>query len=305
VRERNEYTATFRIVRDDGEVRTLLSRGKAFKNGDGEPVRLVGIVMDITRERQAQEALAKAEKFAVAGRMAASVAHEINNPLAAASGLVYLCRTDERVPGDVQQRLDAVEQELQRAAQITRSTLGFYRESPHPTEIDLGALVESVLELQEGSIRKLGIEVQKELRSSEPIRTFAGELRQIFTNLISNAVDAMGANGKLSIRVHPARDWRTGRSGYSVVVVDNGPGIPNETRKKLFQAFHTTKGEKGTGLGLWITKQLIEKHGGSIKYKTRCRAPEHTGGTVFCVWLPLKHGFLSSVGATQEEQLST
>jgi PAS domain S-box-containing protein len=291
IRERNEYTATFRIIRDDGEVRTVISRGKAFSNSDGKPIRLVGVLMDITKERQAQEALAKAEKFAVAGRMAASIAHEINNPLDAASGRLYLCRIDNRLPEDVKEELAAVEQELQRAGKITRSTLSFYRESPVPKETNLAELVDSVLEFQQARVRKSGIAVQKKFNSSETVVAYSGELRQIFTNLIGNALDAMGTNGVLKLRVHAATDWRTSRKGYRVTIGDTGPGIPTEARRKLFNAFYSTKGEKETGLGLWITEQLVRKHEGNIRVKSR-----HAGnvgmtkrtGTVFSVWLPLR-----------------
>ncbi len=291
LREHREYNATFRIVRDDGEIRTVISRGKAFCDKDGQPVRLVGILIDITRERQAQEAMLKVEKLAVAGRMAASIAHEINNPLEAASGLLYLCRTDDGVPEPVKENLKLVEHELYRAAKITRSTLTFYRESPNPLPTNVVELIESVLKFQEPRIRKAGVEVQTDLVYSEPICAFPGELRQIFTNLISNAIEAMQTSGRLVIRVHPARDWRDGRAGYRILVADSGPGIPPETRKKLFDAFYTTKGDKGTGLGLWITNQLVQKHGGFIRFRSRCECACQNGGTMFTVFLPLTHDF--------------
>lgn len=296
VRERHEYNTTFRIVRDDGETRTVISRGKAFCNEQGQPVRLVGILIDITRERQAQEALVKTEKLAVAGRMAASIAHEINNPLDAAMGLLYVSRTDEAVPEQVKEHLKLVEHELTRAAQITRSTLTFYRESPNPIPTNIVELVDSVLNFQQASIRSAGVEVQTDLVYSQPILAFPGELRQIFANLISNAIDAMRTKGKLVVRVHPARDWVSHRDGYRIVVADNGPGIPPEARKRLFDAFYTTKGEKGTGLGLWIAKQLVQKLGGSIKLRSCTSATPGKRGTTFSVWLPLRHEFTDDVG---------
>jgi PAS domain S-box-containing protein len=291
LQERHEYSTTFRVLRDDGETRTVISRGKAFCNEDGQPVRLVGILIDITRERQAQEALLKAEKLAVAGRMSASIAHEIHNPLDAASGLLYLCQTDHGVPEGVKENLKLIEHELHRAAQITRSTLTFYRESPDPVSTNVVELIESVLEFQKPSIHKAHVEVETDFTYSQPIYAFPGELRQIFTNLISNAIEAMQENGRLAVRVHPARDWTDNRDGYRIVIADNGPGIPPSARNKLFEAFYTSKGEKGTGLGLWVTNQLVQKHGGSIKLRSRQFATGKRSGTLFSVWLPLRHIF--------------
>ena len=294
--ERHEYNTTFRIVSDYGETRTVTSRGKAFCNEDGQPVRLVGVLMDITRERQAQEALLKAEQLAVAGRMSASIAHEINNPLDAASGLLYLCQTEDGVPERIKENLKRVEHELHRAAQITRSTLTFYRESPNPVSTSVVELIESVLEFQQPSIRKAGVAVQTDLVNSKPMYAFPGELRQIFTNLISNAIEAMQRNGRLVVRVHPAHNWNSNRDGYRIVIADNGSGILPDARKKLFEAFYTSKGEKGTGLGLWITSQLVNKHGGSIRFRS-CHASTHArSGTLFSVWLPLRHEFRDDIG---------
>jgi PAS domain S-box-containing protein len=291
--EQREYNSGFRIIRDDGDVRTVLSRGKTFLGKDGKPLRFIGTVIDVTRERHAEEALLKAEKLAVAGRMAASIAHEINNPLDAAMSLLYLVRTDDQVPENAKENLTLVEYELNRAAQITRSTLTFYRESPKPVPTNPAELIESVLQFQQPVIRKAGVEVEKELVYSQPILAFPGELRQVFTNLVSNAVEAMRTEGKLVVHVHPARNWRTGQDGYRIVIGDNGPGIPPESRRKLFEAFYTTKGEKGTGLGLWITDQLVQKHGGRVTFRSRHSVKGKLGasGTVFSVWLPLRHAF--------------
>jgi signal transduction histidine kinase len=210
---------------------------------------------------------------------------------------VYIARSDKDVPERVKEQLDLAEQELKRAGQITHSTLTYYRESPTPVQTDPTELVEGVLTLQQGALRKARVQLEKDLVRSQDIQAFPGELRQIFTNLISNAVEAMQPNGRLIVRVHPACDWKTGRDGYRILVADTGPGIPAEARKKLFTAFYTTKGEQGTGLGLWITRQLVQKHGGFLKFRSRSRMPHHEGGTVFSVWLPLKHEFATSVNS--------
>jgi signal transduction histidine kinase len=196
-----------------------------------------------------------------------------------------------------------VEHELLRAAQITRSTLTFYRESPNPVATNLGELIGSVVDFQQGSIRKAGVEVQTHLVCSQPMLAFPGELRQTFTNLISNATEAMQKNGKLVVRVHPAKDLASDRDGYRILIADNGPGIPPEARKKLFEAFYTTKGEKGTGLGLWITSQLVHKHGGHIKLRSRHSA-DAKSGTIFSVWLPLRPEFTKSMDVGNGVELS-
>jgi PAS domain S-box-containing protein len=287
-----KYSVGYRVVGQDGGIRNVIARGKPFYNEACHPVRLIGTVIDVTKERQAEETLLKTERLAVAGRMAASIAHEINNPLDAAIGLVYLTRTEDRIPQHVKERLETVEHELNRAAKITQSTLTFYRESPSPVPVNLGELVESILAFQQSNIRNAGVEVRRELAYSQPICAFPGELRQVLTNLVANAVEAMqGRRGKLVIRVHPARDWRSGREGYQIIVADNGPGIPAEARQKLFEPFYTTKGEKGTGLGLWITSQLVQKHGGSVKFRSCCDTATHKSGTLFSVWLPRTHDF--------------
>lgn len=289
--ENREYRAGFRVVTDDAEIRSVIARGKAFYDKDGLPVRFIGTVMDVTKERQAEEALVKSEKLAIAGRMAASIAHEINNPLDAAICLVYLTRNDKDAPAHVKENLESVEHELSRAAQITQSTLMFYRESPKPLPTNLVELVESVLKFQQGTLRQAGVQLQTKMVFSQSLYAFPGELRQVVTNLVSNAVEAMQINGKLVVRVHPARDWKDGQVGYRILVADSGHGIPPETRKKLFDAFYTTKGDKGTGLGLWIINQLVQKHGGYIRFRSRCQSPSQVGGTIFTIFLPLIHDF--------------
>jgi PAS domain S-box-containing protein len=291
-----EYNAAFRLVGDDGEVRSVIARGKLFYDDKRRPLRVIGAAIDVTREQQSEEALIKSEKLAAAGRMAASIAHEINNPLATAIDLVYLVRNDDEVPQHIKGHLEMLEHELNRAAHITRSTLTFYRESPTPVQTNLAELAESVLTIQQGNIRRAGVTLAKDLRGSQPIQAFPGELRQVLTNLISNAVESMqGRDGKLAVRVHSAKDWRSGRDGYRILIADNGPGIPPSSRNRIFNPFYTTKGEKGTGLGLWISSQLVEKHGGSIRCRSRSESLDQRTGTVFSVWLPLAHEFRESI----------
>ncbi len=168
--ENREYNARFRVVTDGGEIRDVIARGKPFYDNEGHPIRFTGTIIDVTRERQAEEALLKSEKLAVAGRMAASIAHEINNPLDAAIGQVFLAR--KNAPQDINEQLELVEHELNRAALITRSTLNYYRESPNPVKTNPVEVVESVLAFQQGKIRKAGVEVQEHLVYGKPMYAF-------------------------------------------------------------------------------------------------------------------------------------
>jgi signal transduction histidine kinase len=154
--------------------------------------------------------------------------------------------------------------------------------------------VESVLKFQQGTLRKAAIELQTKMVYAQPIYAFPGELRQVVTNLVSNAVEAMQRNGKLFVRVHPARDWRNGQVGYRILVADSGHGISQETSKRLFDAFYTTKGDNGTGLGLWIINQLVQKHGGYIRFRSRGQSTSRSSGTLFTVFLPLVHDFTNA-----------
>jgi signal transduction histidine kinase len=265
---------------------------EADSNSDKERGETVSKLLETEeRMRLAEDALLKAEKLTVVGRMAASIAHEINNPLSTAMELVRLAQNADDIPQHIKESLEIANQELNRAAQIARSTLTFFRESPTPVRTNLLELTESVLLFQQSNIRKAGVQLEKGLIGSQPICAFPGELRQILTNLVSNAVEAMRSGGKLVVRVHPARNWRTGEEGYRILVADTGPGISPESRKKLFEPFYTTKGEEGTGLGLWITSHLVQKHRGSIQYRSRCVNDNQKDGSIFSVWLPLTHDF--------------
>ncbi len=235
--------------------------------------RLFHQVQQQLEERARTEvALVKTERLATAGRLAATIAHEINNPLEAVTNLIYLARTAS--PGEASRYLQMVEEELARIAHITKMTLGFYRESGAFTPVDIPELMRDVLALYGAKLRVKNIHVQTEVSAPQPVLGSRGELRQVIANLVANAVDVLPPGGTLTLA---ARDYD---GSVQLRVSDNGPGIPAENLTRIFEAFFTTKEELGTGLGLWVSRQIVEKHGGTINVEST------PAGTSFTVSLP-------------------
>lgn len=236
--------------------------------------------------KQAEEALRMSEKLAIAGRLAASIAHEINNPLESVTNLLFLMRSST-TDAQIENYAQLAEQELSRVTEIAKQTLRFYREpAPHvPTQVS--EVLESVLQLYGPRIAARNISLQKELLQGAPVTAGAGELRQLFANLIGNALDAMRSGGRLRVRTRPAKEHAEGRRpGVRISVADTGIGIPHHLRKKVFEPFVTTKGDTGTGLGLWVTSEIVQKHSGRICM--RSSAHPKKSGTVFHVFLPYR-----------------
>jgi PAS domain S-box-containing protein len=230
---------------------------------------LIGIVLvfrDITDQKRAEAALIASEKLAVAGRLAASIAHEIHNPLDSVANLHYLLANESNAEKRAEY-LSMAQQELKRTLQISRTLLNLYREPNAPVKVDLKELLESVLLLLHRRLDTQSVTVQHNFDGSFVVEGFPAELRQVFTNLITNAADATGINGKILIRMHGVPAEELHGSGVIVEILDSGPGIPHHAEQKLFQPFFTTKGEKGTGLGLWVSMGIVQKHGGTIRLK--------------------------------------
>jgi PAS domain S-box-containing protein len=245
--------------------------------------KLRGVVMvfrDVTGEKQAQEVLRKAEKLAAAGRLAATVAHEINNPLEAVCNLIYIVKSKGSLPEDIVGYLNMAEQELDRVSHITRQTLGFYRDSSEPGPVALRGVLESVLRLYENKLKSKNIAVEKDFAECPPVRGLQGEIKQLIANLISNGADAVAPGGKIRIAMAPAKQG----DGVEIKIADNGPGVPEKNRAHIFEPFFTTKEDVGTGLGLWVSKEIAERHGGRIELGRGTE--DHLGGAVFTVFLP-------------------
>ncbi len=233
------------------------------------------------QERNAEEALRRSEKLAVAGRLAATIAHEINNPLEAVTNLVYLARTANSQ--DVaREYLGQAESELARVSAIASETLKFYRQPNQATETSIPEILKSLVVLYRDKIATSRVELRMDFADVPPIVAFAGELRQVFSNLLTNAIEAAGG-ARIEIRLRHGRD-RSGRKGVKLLVADTGTGIPESVRSKIFEPFVSTKATGGTGLGLWVSSEIVRKHGGSIRVRSCSRPDRH--GTVFCVFLP-------------------
>jgi len=233
--------------------------------------------------KKAEEALIGSEKLASAGRMAAVLAHEINNPLAAVMNLLFLAQSSADTPRSVRQYLKMADGELKRIAHITRQTLGFYRESTAPTTFRVVTLIDSVIDLLQAKIVSTQVKVQKECDDLLEITASFGELRQVISNLMLNSLDALGEGGQVTLRASTSQDPLNGSARIRITLADSGQGIDETVLPRIFEPFFTTKGSIGNGLGLWVCKQIIEKHGGSIKVRSRTN-DRH--GTTFSMVLP-------------------
>jgi PAS domain S-box-containing protein len=273
------------LLRKDGTRILIADSGAPIRDQTGEIAGIVLVFRDITIERRTQETLLANEKLAVAGRLAATIAHEIHNPLDAVSNLLYLLRTGSSEE-ESRQFIDMAESELARVTQISRAMLGLYRESRAPVPVDLKEILEDILILMEHRFHELNVTTQTSLPEDVIVDAFPAELRQVFTNLIANAAEASSPGGTISISADKLSTAQRQTAGASVVIADNGPGISKEILERLFQPFFTTKGEQGTGLGLWVSRGIITKHGGSIEIASDTDAASH--GTVVTVFLAEK-----------------
>ena len=209
-----------------------------------------------------------AEKFAAMGRIAGTIAHEINNPLEAITNTFFLLRNHPSLDEEARHYAQLAEQELSRVGHISRQTLSFYRESQTPVQVSVAELLDDVIKLQAGRLQSTGVAVDKRYRSSGTIHGFPAELKQVFLNLIENAIHAMPNGGRMRVTVFERSGWRKHRRSICVAVCDTGSGVTVEDGKHLFKPFFTTKSTKGTGLGLWISRGIIQKYDGEIRFRT-------------------------------------
>jgi PAS domain S-box-containing protein len=275
------------LVRKDGTELNIADSGAPIRDKNGEIIGIVLVFRDITMERKTQDALIANEKLAVAGRLAATIAHEIHNPLDSVSNLIYLMRNGA-TPEESRQFMDMAEQELARVTQISRAMLGLYRESKAPVVTDLKEMLQEILLLMERRFIELNVMVSAHMPQTVSVQAFPAELRQVFTNLITNAAEAASPGGKVEVSVTPDKastdaSGQKMQPGATVTIADNGSGIRPEVQSHLFQPFFTTKGERGTGLGLWVSRGIINKHGGTISLKSDTSEAAH--GTVASVFL--------------------
>jgi PAS domain S-box-containing protein len=271
------------LKRSDGALIPIEDSAAPIRDDRGALIGVVLVFRDVTAERKAQEVMRKTEKLAAAARLSATVAHEINNPLAAVVNLIFIAKNSPDTSPAVVKHLTLAEQELDRVAHITRQTLAFYRESMAPEKIDIGTLMESVLKLYSNKIAAKSIKVELAFAECPPILGVAGELRQAASNLIANAIDAVEANGSVVVGTHPVAGSETAL--VEVVVADDGAGIPEEHLDRIFEPFFTTKKDVGTGLGLWAARTIVERHGGTITVSAGA-GPGGARGAKFTIQLP-------------------
>ena len=275
------------LLRKDGTEVNIADSAAPIRNQHGETIGIVLVFRDITMERKTQDALIANEKLAVAGRLAATIAHEIHNPLDSVSNLLYLMRNGTSRE-ESRQFMDMAEQELARVTQISRAMLGLYRESKAPVVVDLKEMLQGILLLLERRLVDLGVTATAEMPQAVSVAAFPAELRQVFTNLVTNAAEAAGEGGKVRVGLTQQIAGVDGngqklQAGAVVTIGDDGPGIPEEIQTHLFQPFFTTKGEQGTGLGLWVSRGIVNKHGGTISLESNTTETKH--GTVVSVFL--------------------
>jgi two-component system sporulation sensor kinase C len=281
---KRETVAIVRNYRKDGSAFWNELSLSPIWNAEGEVTHFVSIQSDVSSRIAFEEALRESEKLATAGRLAASIAHEINNPLEAVTNLIYIARGRTSDP-EVESYLDMADEELRRVAHITAQSLRFYRQSTKPLAVRPVELISSVLDLYESKFVQRSITLVREDSMCESIVCMDSEIRQVISNLVRNAIDAMSATGgRLLVRTREATEWRSGVKGVVITVADTGTGMSPETLAKIYKAFFSTKGIAGTGLGLWVSTEIVERHHGRLL--VRSRTQPGSSGTVFELFLP-------------------
>ncbi len=282
--ERTEHFETVRLTKNGDRAEVSLTLSPVFDDR-GAIVGVASISRDISQQKKVEKALHTSERLATVGRLAATIAHEINNPLEAVTNLVYLaqgCMANQE--GKI--FLEQAQQELARMALLTKQTLGFYRENKGARLLTLGELITPLVSVFSARARNKQISIETDIRENPTLMGIPGEIRQLFANLLNNSIDAVSDRGHILIRLSAGNEYRDRkRAGVRLTVCDNGPGIAPEVRKKLFEPFFTTKRDVGTGLGLWVSSNILRKHDGSIRL--RSSVVPGKSWTAFSVFFPL------------------
>ena len=300
-------SAAVKVVCAAASVLTAILFARASPALASNIVHFLDMLSTSQQEKQrALTALVASEKLAVAGRISASIAHEIKNPLSSVADLIFLVAGDERLPSELLPLLKSASSELARATATAHATLSIFQESSTPVTIAIADVVSSVLELQSAQLLICDVGVQTRLRTILPLKAYSGELQQMLINLIQNAAVAIGSGGRIRLRIQPRHLLKSdsprlaaarfgsapstrllGQPGYSITVADTGKGISPPDRSRLFTLFFTTKGEEGTGVGLWLVRSMVEKQGGRIVFRSRTASESPRPGTLFNIWIPL------------------
>jgi signal transduction histidine kinase len=253
-----------------------------------QQIRWAGIiVIDASDRKRSEDALRKAEKLAVTGRLAASIAHEINNPLEAITNILFLLKNYSGLEDTASKYVSMAEYEVRRISEITQQTLRFYRQPTMPARTKMSELLGSVLSLYQGRFNSLSIKVERDYDPELDLFCYAGEIRQVLANMVGNSIDASQNRGRLIVRARRSCSWKDPlQKGVRFTVADTGVGMDAETRTRAFEAFYTTKENTGTGLGLWVSQEILNKHHGTVLLCSRPAAEGKTSGTVFQFFIP-------------------
>lgn len=277
-KKRADRNTQFRVAARDGSTRWVENRSTVFRTAEASKITVIGISLDITHRVLSEETLLRSEKLAAAGRLAASIAHEINNPLEGLVNLIYLAREENDIE-IIHKLMGDADREAARVASVARQSLAFYRDVNHPIRLDLRSTVQEVVNLLAPQAIKHRVSLRMRIPDCPTeIEGWPGEMKQVISNLLLNAIHASTAPAVIWVRVY------CGLNSHQIVVADQGHGIPAEIRGRIFEPFFSTRKDSGTGLGLWVTRQIVEKHGGSIRLRSSTESARH--GTLFQLSLP-------------------
>jgi PAS domain S-box-containing protein len=290
--ERIDHYETVRLTKKGERLHVSLAISP-LKDASGKIIGASKVLRNVTERKQLEQSLLQAEKIAATGRMAASIAHEINNPLESVLNLIYLARTNISDQGDAVDFLTTAESELIRVSHIAKQTLGYYREHSAAVEVTLPGLVRDALSIYGSKLSSAGVQIQTKFNCNLPIVLRKGEMMQVISNLITNAVYAMPSGGTLTASVEEATECD--RDGVLLLIEDTGEGIPAENVKRIFEPFFTTRNSIGTGIGLWVAKQFIEGHAGRIAVESSVDSVSH--GTRMSIFLPFDNPYAASIAA--------
>jgi PAS domain S-box-containing protein len=289
--EGRSFCCEYRVVWPDQSVHWIETQCQYELGPEGEPLRMLGVMLDVSHRKRAEELLLRTEKLTVAGRLAAAVAHEINNPLESVSNLLYLIELSQSAE-EARRYARTALAELMRVARVTQQTLKFHRQTEFARRVQISEVLDGVLALFQGRLHPLGIRVEQRLVVDPVLLCHVGDLQQVFANLISNSMDALPRGGSILIRMRPTLDEQQRLRRLNLTVADNGTGIDPQIRRRIFEPFFTTKAERGTGLGMWVVSEIVARHRGSIQVWSS-RLPGRSG-TVFSLCLPVHDGRLGA-----------